>query len=98
MQAISVGVSSVLLFALIQQSGPELEENIFATRASSILLILLLISAAIGALSALSMDISVERVKNIIFSLFYIFLISFFRQGLDTYSYIETRLFTTHEH
>jgi hypothetical protein len=60
-QALAVAFSGFVLAVLLDHSTPEMASNIFISTKSLFLMILLLFSASIEALAAMSMDISVER-------------------------------------
>lgn len=61
-QATSIALSACLLFFLLQIDRHVIESNIFATWWSSVLFCVLLLSAMVGSLAAMVMDVSVERV------------------------------------
>lgn len=64
-QAFSISVSGLCIYFLLVQSESNTESNlktdIFATWQSSFLMSILLVSATIGSLAAMSMDLAVER-------------------------------------
>lgn len=69
-QALSIAVSACLLFFLEQIDASVIETNIYATWQSSVLFCLLLLSAMVGSLAAMVMDVSIERVSTGIITIY----------------------------